>query len=251
MSVDRLKRYRPEDSDEDLQARSTSRVRTTEEDPCLVADDPLTWTLINKKGGKKPRQQQSAPQDQEATQSSTPVTHQQEPTDLPPPERHQTIQVTADNNGGPPKIIVSPTRGFETAVHLAEAVNQKMKMERDLTCKQIIFLTSGQVLLTPPNQEASNYLLQLQEVDGIQMKLRATGQNISKGVLLRYPILMSLTPIERSPPRPGGQVMHNTHRGTDMASRDYGEGAPPRHPGALKLGNLLYKIFQQGTTALL
>lgn len=69
--------------------------------------------------------------------------------------------------------------------------------ERGVKCTHMIFLTTGQVLLTPSDLEAAEYLLQLKEVDGNEIQLKTKGLNVSNGVLLKYPILMPLSPIER------------------------------------------------------
>ena len=47
--------------------------------------------------------------------------------------------------------------------------------------------------MTPPDQEVVDYLLQLEEIDGNSIHLRVSGQHITNGVLLKYPLLITLT----------------------------------------------------------
>lgn len=61
------------------------------------------------------------------------------------------------------------------------------------------FLHSGQVLLSPQTMELHNAIMNLRELNGKPVRLQATTQDFTKGVLLRFPLLMPLSIILRHP----------------------------------------------------
>ena len=60
---------------------------------------------------------------------------------------------------------------------------------------KIKFLTSGNVLMSPPDQETYEYLINIQQIEGKPVQLKQTGQGTNKGILMKYPVLMPLKPI--------------------------------------------------------
>lgn len=95
------------------------------------------------------------------------------------------------------KILIPATEGFRSPVHVAEALEDELNLHGQLPMK---FLHSRQVLLSPRTQELHDMILQLRELKGKPILLRAASENsTTKGVLLRYPLLMPISPILKNP----------------------------------------------------
>ncbi len=129
-----------------------------------------------------------------------------------------------------PKILIPATEGFRSPVDVAEALEEELHLQGKLPMR---FLHSGQVLLSPPTQDLHDIIVNLRELKGRPIHLQTAQNNTTKGVLLRYPLLMPLSPIlknslvlaaERFTTRDGEetrQVMI-TVRGTLPGSLDLG-----------------------------
>ncbi|XP_045105264.1 uncharacterized protein LOC123500673 [Portunus trituberculatus] len=110
------------------------------------------------------------------------------------------------------------------------------------------FLHSGQVLLSPRTQELHDMILQLRELKGKPILLRAASDNsTTKGVLLRYPLLMPISPILKNP------LVLSAER---LTTRD---GEETRQvlitvrgplPGTLELGNSPTKHYRYITSTI-
>ena len=108
-----------------------------------------------------------------------------------PPKQDQTNDPAYPPMTSIPKILVPYTAGFESALHLAETIESSMEG----TKMQMKFLASGNVLMSPPDLKTYEHLLKIQEVKGLPVQLKAAGQGTSKGILMKFPVLMPLKPI--------------------------------------------------------
>ncbi|MPC37897.1 hypothetical protein E2C01_031392 [Portunus trituberculatus] len=157
-----------------------------------------------------------------------------------PTSRHQPSDVL--------RIIIPATEGFQSPVDAAEALESALNMKEKLPMK---FLHSGQVVLSPPTMIIHDSIISLKELHGKPIHLQPTVSNISKGVLMKYPLLMPLSLLQRY-----SQVI-STER---LTLRD-GEptrqvlisvrGPPAWLPRPLELGHVLHTSLQQRTTSML
>ncbi|KAK8394231.1 hypothetical protein O3P69_006429 [Scylla paramamosain] len=109
------------------------------------------------------------------------------------PKETPTSQQQAD---AIPRIIIPATEGFESPVDVAEAIEATLRLKEKLPMK---FLHSGQVLLSPPTMEIHDTIANLKELNGKPIHLQSASHDITKGVLLRYPLLMPLSLVQRHP----------------------------------------------------
>ncbi|MPC61457.1 hypothetical protein E2C01_055529 [Portunus trituberculatus] len=181
MSIDRLKRGFHQDSEEDNVAPpskcrapgQTSSVpepstsATPDEDDGFRLQGREYHRALKTKYKEKQARKAAAPQPKEA-----------------PTSRLQT--------GATPKIIIPATAGFQSPVDVAEAIEAALYTIEKLPMK---FLHSGQVLLSPPTME----ILNMRVLNGKPIRLQAATPDSTKGVLLRYPLLMPLSIIQRHP----------------------------------------------------
>ncbi|XP_050710324.1 nascent polypeptide-associated complex subunit alpha, muscle-specific form-like [Eriocheir sinensis] len=93
-----------------------------------------------------------------------------------------------------PKVVVPPTPGFETALDLAEALEEELGLRL-----QMRFLENGSVLVTPPSDEAIRALMDTTSVHGKAVQLRLMGDATTKGVVTTYPVAMPLKALLRHP----------------------------------------------------
>ncbi|KAK8397507.1 hypothetical protein O3P69_004335 [Scylla paramamosain] len=91
-----------------------------------------------------------------------------------------------------PKILIPATEGFRSPVDVAEALEEELHLQGKLPMR---FLHSGQVLLSPPTQDLHDIIVNLRELKGRPIHPQTAQNNTTKGVLLRYPLLMPLSPI--------------------------------------------------------
>jgi len=138
---------------------------------------------------------------------------------------------SAPQSTAPPKILVPPTEGFASPVDVAEAIDSLISTPQKLPMK---FLESGQVLLSPPDMDTYNIVMSLREINGIPLQLRTASHGITRGVLLRYPLLMPLSPILKHP-QVATAVRCTTRQGEPTRQVEITTRGPL--PGSLELGN--------------
>ena len=95
-----------------------------------------------------------------------------------------------------PKILIPATEGFQSPVDVAEALEEELHLQGKLPMK---FLHSGQVLISPPTKDTHDIIVNLRELKGKAIRLQEVSHSTTKGVLLRYPLLMPLSIIQKNP----------------------------------------------------
>lgn len=93
-----------------------------------------------------------------------------------------------------PKVLIPPTEGFETALDLAEALEEELGKRLPMR-----FLETGCVLVSPDSEETLQTLLATTHVLEKPVSLRQAAENTTKGVVMAYPVAMPLKPLLRHP----------------------------------------------------
>ncbi|MPC53210.1 hypothetical protein E2C01_047099 [Portunus trituberculatus] len=106
----------------------------------------------------------------------------------------QSREVIEENINNIPKILIPQTHGFESSMDVAAAIEQHLNLPTKLQMK---FLHSGQVLLSSPDQDTFSAIMEMEEICGIPIQLKTTSHGTSKGILLKYPLLMHLSILRR------------------------------------------------------
>lgn len=220
MSIDRTKRGLHQDSEDDESfppAKCQAQDKTPEPKPSTSkqAKDEDGFRFQGRGYNRARRDRYEEKKTQQATAPEQPKET--------PTSRHQS--------GDVPRIIIPATEGFQSPIDVAEALEAALNMREKLPMK---FLHSGQVLLFPPTMEVHDDIINLKELKGKPIHLQSSTSNITKGVVLKYHLLMPLSLLQRHPQIISADRL--THR----------EGEPTRQvlitvrgplPGYVDLGN--------------
>ena len=182
MSIDRTKRCLHQDS-EDEDARPPTKLHASE--PTTSDPMPSTSSHPDQDDGFRyqGREYARARKDRYEQSKNSTAQPKEAPTSQPQPS---TV----------PKILIPATEGFQSPVDVAEALEEELNLNGKLPMK---FLYSGQVLISPPTMELHDTILNLEVLKGKAIQLQAISHSTTKGVLLRYPLLMPLSPIQKNP----------------------------------------------------
>lgn len=89
----------------------------------------------------------------------------------------------------PSKVVVPPTPGFESALHLMEAPEEQLGLHLSMRFQNRC------VLVTPPSEETLQSLLDITPVQGKLIQLRKMGEATTNGMVTAHPIAMPLKPL--------------------------------------------------------
>ncbi|XP_050691130.1 proteoglycan 4-like [Eriocheir sinensis] len=126
--------------------------------------------------------------------SSTNATGTAQATALPPSHPESAASRHTAPTPTSPKVLIPPTAGFDSALDLAEALEEQLGARL-----QLKFQESGCVIATPPSEEALRTLLETTTVHGKPVLLRQVGDATTKGVVASYPVVMPLKALLRHP----------------------------------------------------
>lgn len=144
------------------------------------------------------------------------------------PPDHAASRHSAPINAKP-KVIVRPTPGFETALDIAEALEELLSSKFHMK-----FLESGSVVVTPPTEDVLQALLSITTVEGKPVELRLMGEATTKGVITAYPVAMPLKVLLRHPDVVSAERCH-TRDG--LATRQVHVTLKGPLPGSIDLGS--------------